>query len=504
MYRKSRKGRSDTATKEAKVRPQLVSVQTGSFYTKNYAGFFLVWGTLFMLFALMSLLAFSASSLQGADIFVSMTFALNGLIGAIGLIRESARMGFSCAVVHWLFYLIFFVVAPFSQYINDYFCWDFYLSDEILLQTNAVVLLWGIFFLACYTLGGSGRKVSFMQGRELRISRISRKACFVLFGLSAISTVAMVGMVGLDGLLSRSSFDLGLDQTATLIAGTFFRGIPLFAFVLILVRWRKKKDSFILLAVSFALVLISNFPFSMSRYSMAVAYGGVALLVFPVLGKRKGLFALLFLAAFVVIFPAINAFRNIDVSLPLFIDAIGNSIIRIPRGFLSGDYDAYSMLARTLLYVESNGSTMLYQLCGALAFFIPRSLWPSKPVGSGSMIAAEQGQLFVNLSCPLPAEGVINLGLIGLVAFSVFAALACRIIDKKFQEEALGDLMPLYPFIALFLFFVMRGDLLSSWAYLAGNIVVYLILLFIADSLHDKTQVRDEHGEAGSRTRKLR
>ena len=156
------------------------------------------------------------------------------------------------------------------------------------------------------------------------------------------------------------------------------------------------------------------------------------------------------------------------------IEVFGN----LPRGFCAVDYDAYSMVARTLQYVGSFGATGGYQLLGALLFFVPRSVWPSKPEGSGNFVGAAQGQTVLNISSPLPAEGIVNFGILGLILFAVVTALICRGVDRWFLESNSAARL-FYPFACLLLFFMMRGDLLSSFAYTVGYTASFFCLCLV-------------------------
>ena len=82
--------------------------------------------------------------------------------------------------------------------------------------------------------------------------------------------------------------------------------------------------------------------------------------------------------------------------------------------FNNVDFDAYSLFARTIEYVQQASITFGKQLLGTIFFIIPRALWQGKPEHSGVIVSAAQGQEFTNLSCPIMAEGYINFGFLRL------------------------------------------------------------------------------------------
>ena len=285
----------------------------------------------------------------------------------------------------------------------------------------------------------------------------------------------VIALVGTGNLFTRDAFSTDLDKTMGLLFDKALRPLPVFAFVLIFARAKQCGKSGPALLASLALMLVSCFPAAMARYNMACIYGALLLLVCAPLFEKKGLFPVLFLIAFLVIFPAANSYRWEDFTFSMFGEAIVDAIGNLPRGFCAVDYDAYSMVARTLQYVGSVGATGGYQLLGSLLFFVPRALWPTKPEGSGNLVCAAQGQTQLNISSPLPAEGIVNFGIAGLLIFAVVAALVCRRLDRWFVESE-SPLRLFYPFACLLLFFMMRGDLLSSFAFTVGYLVSFCAL----------------------------
>ncbi len=430
----------------------------------------------------MSIITASSIRVGGSDVPVLVTFSINGVLSLAMLVVESLRRPFSLAMIHWIFYICFFVVAPVCQYINGYSCWDYLLSDDLMLMTNFILLIWGGTF-AIFSNLSTQRKIASPRTRrsgriQHRIKMTTKRAALLILA-SAISVAALVWLVGIENLFSRSTYDLGLDQTLSLVVDKVLRATPLFALVFI-IAGDERHPLIVILGVS--LLLIADFPTGMARYNAAVIYGGLSLLLFPAM-RKKGIFPIVFLVAFLVLFPAINTFRANELSLIQFVAAIEDSIKNIPVGFCAGDYDAYSMLARSIQYVERWGTTNGGQLLTALLFFVPRSIWPAKAMGSGSTIADAQGQEFTNLSCPLPAEGIINFGNIGLVLLAITFGAVCKLVDDCYWNEGEGmqprGLSLFYPFLCMFYFFMMRGDLLSSTAYLVGYAAVFIVMYFL-------------------------
>ena len=430
-------------------------------------------------------LLFSALSRLGSngvvDWAVVVSFIFNGVFSCYALIKDAVVRPYSLIQIHWLFFLAFFVVAPLSQYASGYLCWDYLISDASYLNANILLFVWAVIFFACSTVGvrhsRTGEKD--IEGFFERLPQVSRSAVAVFVLLSVIATAAIIFLVGFENLFSRSTFSLGLDQTIGLLLEKVLRCTPLFAFAFVFVRFEQCRDCLGSLVLCGVLLLLADFPFGMARYNAAAVYGGLLLLCVPLFKGHKGLFPLFFLFLFLVVFPASNVFRHNEFDLGLLASAIADVFVSFGEGFSTEDYDAYSMFVRSVDYVSMLGATDGAQLCGALLFFIPRSIWPGKPVGSGVVMAIAQGQAFTNISCPLPAEGIMNFGFVGLFLFAAIIGKLCRKIDDK---GSLGGWAVFYPFLCFLFFFMLRGDMLSSFAYVIGFAAVYLAMFFFVSS----------------------
>lgn len=95
---------------------------------------------------------------------------------------------------------------------------------------------------------------------------------------------------------------------------------------------------------------------------------------------------------------------------------------------------------------------------------------------SGEVVAAVQGQDFTNLSSPLPAEGYINFGIFGLIIFAIVYGLLVKKVDCYVFMS--GNLLSYaYCFILPISFYLLRGALLSGWAYTFGYCVVLILIM---------------------------
>ena len=233
-------------------------------------------------------------------------------------------------------------------------------------------------------------------------------------------------------------------------------------------------------------LLLTSFPTGIARYAMASIYGALFLTLFPQL-KKNNFFIVAFMIGFVIILPFLNSFRRTafeDVNILLnLLKAVKN----IPVAWLAADYDAFTTMCMALEYVWAHGVTFFRQLLGVVLFFIPRAFWPSKPVGSGHTVAIASGMMFSNISMPLPGEGYINFGIIGVILFAFVTGYLTKSLDRAFWLAGAADesrnIDLVYPVIMLMFFFICRGDLLSSWAYAVANIVVWVLFCQMVEVL---------------------
>jgi len=275
---------------------------------------------------------------------------------------------------------------------------------------------------------------------------------------------------------------LGLNQIKSLIVGKSIRSFPFITLVIHL--YYKNKYGYFYnrfqLVVVVILFILTHFPSGLPRFQIAAVYIALMLVHIKTF-NNKYFFKIAILVGLLILFPLLGVFRHIS------INTIFNSTIKIFNPielFLTGDFDAYSMLARSLIYVDFNGITFGKQLLGSLFFFIPRAIWPTKPIGSGAMVGDSFNWQFTNISMPFIGEGYINFGLFGVIIFAVFLGYINSRLDMSYKikteiSDSISALKIYYPVLIGFLFFILRGDLLSSWAYTVGYFFPVLFFVII-------------------------
>lgn len=270
-------------------------------------------------------------------------------------------------------------------------------------------------------------------------------------------------------LVERESFGSG---PIDLIYSSSIKYIPLTTAILVLY---KLKKSYLIKTVLLVIGLICAFPTSMARLAVPTFYFPLLFAFLPSLLAYNRLVVVLFFGILAV-FPFLNNFRNYS--------ATNELTFSVDYGFLlEGHFDAFQNFVRIM---DLNIITYGNQFLGAMLFFVPRSIWPDKPIGTGHYLASQASYSFDNISATWYAEGWANFGFLGAASFSVFIGYLMGYLDKKFWNNQLAGIgKVIYLFLLGYLFFLLRGDLLSSLAYLIGTIVaIYLPYLIITKKVY--------------------
>ena len=324
---------------------------------------------------------------QRADPTIIITFLIIGLISIWGIVDD--KNSYSINLMHWLFIYIFIFNAGIIQYLKNDFPWYVIIDDSLVLKSNLIIILWCIIYALSYKFKTFSKKT--MSNKDINI-----KNKFFLVLITIVIGLLFIRLIGFSNLFSRGEYGNQVDdysQTSLLIVSTFIRAIPtiVLAYLIEEKKFKGAKNGIYILIV-FILNLVVNFPTGSARYWAASIYLGLYILLKPQ-KNDKFFFCILFISVFLVAFPVLNAFRYAG-----FLDVLDTGIkfSSFIDFFLRGDFDAYSMVCRSLDLVSQMGSFKGTQLLGAILFFVPRSIWSSKPIGSGATIAFYQRYIMSN------------------------------------------------------------------------------------------------------------
>jgi hypothetical protein len=411
---------------------------------------------------------------------------------SLALLIFFGKPEFNLIKVYFSFMSIFMGLTPWIQYSKNIIMWsgkpfsdyDYILTNTIILISNLVIIFFYLLFKhpnygALYVAN------QFIKHTPVTAPKIANKLRG--FALCSTSTVCLIILLYLNDFSVLQLFFRGLiDEDAIpteassmqLIVGMLVRLLPFFSFIYYYTQCKRQLH---ITAYLLLMLFLCAFPTGIARYMVGFIYIPLLIIVFPNL--KKGLKSpVTLIGAIFFAFPFLNQFRYYGNDKPL-------ALIPDPDFFLQGHFDAYQNLCRVM---KIEFITWGYQFLGVVFFYIPRTIWPNKPVGTGFKLSELQGYEFRNISMPLLGEGYANLGSIGLIMFCIVIASAMGLLDKAINlyERTFNHhnyLTSIYLYFCGALMFILRGDLLSSFAYTASGLVASVIvtkIVTLSDKIH--------------------
>lgn len=413
-----------------------------------------------------------------------LVYFSNALVVIYSLIHiiSDKKRGFSSQKIFYLFIFFFMGIAPILQYKNgDETVGGYKILEQTYIYINFILLFIFIIFDIFYyyfSLKFKSKKVPFYIPKKSGNYSESKIWILSLIGLALFSTALTLYyfreaplMLVFRGLEDFTSTDLMKQKDSSfsvLLILAFARPITFAVCLNYLCMGKNKYLKFIFII----LALITNFPAGLARLRVAAYYLPLMLLLFKWVRKKNN-FVFLFCFGLLLIFPFLNNFRTFSSgqSIGLGLDF---------EMFRSMNFDSYQSFA---FVFQNEYITFGRQLLVVLFFWVPRSIWPDKPLMSGREVANEFDLSFGQISMNYFGEGYINFGLVGVVVFAIFLSYISCYFDYKFWRLLKGNIYntftPFYLFFIGMCFFFMRGDLMNGFSYtiflLFANYVVYKV-----------------------------
>lgn len=370
------------------------------------------------------------------------------------------------------FLLIFFVIANMAQYGTSSLAIAFYMeftpADYIHFQTVTlgILVIYNLFYLLWWAIyAGKGKKPA-----ARRHAIPSKYGNVILTALAIICLAAILIIAHFDlkllfhrALWAREINDiLFADNSVGMLAvNNFIRPLPVCCLIVALLA-RCSKLTITLTAFA---GLLTYFPTGVPRFGTAAFWLPVILIVFDRYLKRDSVI-LLMVFGLLVVFPALEKYHWTSDTAP-----------RTKYGltaFTGISFDASQMMMTAM---KQHTVTDGRQLLGTTVFFVPRKLWPDKPVGSGMMVAELNKASYTNVAMPYFGEGYVNFGYPGILLFAIFASWLSAYADttyaKRRHARLTGPSDGFYIIFAASIIFLMRGSLMSAFAYTISALVAY-------------------------------
>lgn len=455
-----------------------------------------------LLFLLTSLFLFFSFT---ESIFVWLSFFVNwGFLTGIFLYHLKVEKVYSPFLSAYItFNYLFFLLAPMVQIsafnnTSSLFPNYFPYSEGKVIYTNTMILIFHLIFFCSYLF--------FKKKQALKRPRIQnqfdhRYTPLNVLLILGISIVALV--MSYDYLLTLfrdsdwiTNITYKLSVSNKLILHKVLYMIPFGALVLAHSFLRKEKAIkknklfvFIIMILLFLILICFKNPLTEKRNAIGPIYITLLFLFQPkLLNTNTKSFLFLFLSL-VVFFPLVSGLTHVDAPI--------DEIISNPKliadhfkeqGFVeifnTLHYDAFANVMATIDYVSKTGISYGYQILSGLLFFVPRSIWTSKPYSTGQVIGdyviEDYGFEYNNLSNPLVAEGYVNFGVLGVILMAyALGYFMIKFINWLQSNDPLKRIMAFY--FAVHLLFLLRGDFTNGFTYFIGTLMGVLLVPKLID-----------------------
>ncbi|MCF7456230.1 O-antigen polysaccharide polymerase Wzy [Vibrio sp. A1-1] len=328
---------------------------------------------------------------------------------------------FSLLKSYFIFSYIFFGLVPVIEFNKFVVYWGGGgFNEDIYLLLNVIIISVNCLFVVAYSYFRIVGATVYLKSQDIHSGGFSTIA-LALFSLLLCLWINNFSILSL--LFRGGEFKEVVEVSSWLrsVVYTLFRFIPVFLFTFSIVC---KKSSFFINLLLFAVMLLCASPLGMPRFMVAALYIPLLVILIPRLLSGNN-YALLLCGGITFVFPFLDNFRRLGES---------DSITLMPSldFFVGGHFDSYQSILRA---IELDFVSYGYQLLGSLFFFIPRSIWPDKPIGSGAEIAKKANYVFDNISANYLAEGFVNFGYVGILVFIIFFSFLASSLDNGFWKK---------------------------------------------------------------------
>lgn len=425
----------------------------------------IVIGIIYILFMYSS---YNYSSSQYLFVLINFIFTIWVFLN----IFSKKEYNFSLNSIFFIFHLFFFCIAPYFQYMENVTLWggnEYTNFDYIFVTLIAFLTLIFYYLVYIFSISHLRKRKNTDVNFKFKKPKVNP---YILFAISFLSFFIYLASVDFDLIRLLIRGGEGIESTAEsmsmssyLILSKFIRPIP--AAALLIFKIHQLKNKYINIGL-WILFLLSNSPFGLARFAVAAFYIPILLLYFR--GTQlKYHFSVIMIVSVLILFPFLNQFRYWGQSISLNFDY---SI------FLQGHFDSFQMFMRV---ITDNIITYGSQLLGVLLFFVPRSIWPNKPIGSGYFVAEESGLFFNNVSMNYFGEGFINFGFFGIILFALIIGYFNAFMDFKFWEKPVTYRFRILYFVLIGMEFItLRGQLMSFFPIAVGYVASVYLVYFLS------------------------
>lgn len=416
---------------------------------------------------------------------LTASFICLNIISVFFLLRD--KYPISLRQSFYVFCIIFLGIAAYIQIYEDYIVAPMYqdIRNEDYLKVNIIIILSILLYETTYTITQKYFTPETDNQTKTIIDHNKNSLYPILVCITLLHLYLNNFSISNIVLRGGNGNRLEINQTIGLLFNAIHFSFLSFFYYYSISEQHNKIVQHILFLYFFALCL----PTAVSRLRLLPLYIPVIVIIYPKILQKRFLLSLSIIVGVFSLFPLLWATRLTIYDLTNYSFKQDEDIFSI---FASMDFDTY----KTLSYVISKDViTNGRQLLGCLFFWVPRTMWPTKPVGSGHYIAQAYdlgiGE-FSNISMNYLGEGYINFGYIGIIVFVIALAVISAKADFAFWEVKKGDFKDSSSLIYLvsvgYIYFLLRGDMLSGLSYYIG-IIVYILFVRLTCFSKQKKQL---------------
>lgn len=394
-----------------------------------------------------------------------------------------------------VFNFLFFIVAPIVQINNlegenPQFVTNFPYHQNLVIYVNLLICVFNVIFFCAYLFFKKKFKPLYKTALDVRSAKLLPITLITILALSCLIFLVSLDFI-FDEIQNPSWLGTNLSVMQLLIYKKVLFLIP-FGGVVLCIQYFKisKKKAVNIITIGFVLfcflglLLWFKNPLTEKRNALGPIYICLIFLFIPrLLNSNIKMLSFLFFSM-VLLFP-LTAFIT-------HTDATFNEILKDPSilieqakgggvkdAFNTINYDAFANFTTTIEFVNNEGYAHGHQAAGALLFFVPRSIWTSKPVGTGEYIGeylvSEYDFSYTNLANPFISEGYINFGIMGVILFAAVLGFFFSIFLRWIKSDNyLYKILGLY--FAIHLLFLLRGDFTNGYSYYVGTLIGALLI----------------------------
>lgn len=457
-------------------------------------GFFLI---IYIALSLIMFMTFKAPFLILSSFFFSAFILF--LITIYHLYYEKEYSPFLSSYI--VFSFLFFLAAPISQ-INSFegietpkFVNFFPYKESLIVYANILVSVFNIVFALSYIYMKKTIKNYIPKPIDANKQKYLPFTILLVLALCFIVFIASYNFVQVE--FSRPGWVKSSSSIGILLIWKKLLFMLPFAGIILCFQYFKKdkkiKNNLINILlfsfIFFVILLWFKNPFTEKRNALGPIYLSLIFLISPkVFNTNLKTISFLFFIM-IIVFPLSAIITHSDAS---FLEIYNNPFILIEQmkgggvseAFNTLNYDAFANIMATIDYVHKIGFSYGYQLLGGLFFFIPRSIWSSKPYSTGQVVGehliSDFGFNFSNLSNPLVSESFINFGFLGIIIYPIILAyIFIKMIKWLRSYNYLKKIMAFY--FAMHLIFLLRGDFTNGYSYFIGPLVSVILFVEIIE-----------------------